>query len=299
MKTINAPSLQAILATAQPPLLLHVLPPESWASQRLPHARCACVYEVTFLDTVASLASDIASHIIVYGAGEPTLEAIAAAEKLTVAGYQNITIFSGGLREWIDAGLATEGTGLAVTPPNYQGQWRIDPTASVIRWTGRNLFNHHEGTVQLSGGQFAIAGDHLENGTFAIDMTSIACTDIPDQAMNQILLQHLANADFFLSSEFPEATFSVASAKPISTATLGTPNFMIEGTLTLRGVAQPIEFPALIALNDEGQLIAQAQLEIDRTRWGISYGSGRLFAWLGKHVVNDLVALHIKIKAIC
>jgi polyisoprenoid-binding protein YceI len=72
---------------------------------------------------------------------------------------------------------------------------------------------------------------------------------------------------------------------------------MIEGTLTLRGVTQPIEFPMLIALNDEDQLIAQAQFEIDRTRWGSNYGSGRLFAWLGKHVVNDFVALHLKVKA--
>lgn len=298
MKTITASSLQVLLAVNQSPLLLHVLPPESWASQRLPGAQCACVYEVTFLATVHSLAPDLARPIVVYGAGKSTLEATAAADKLTAAGYQNITIFSGGLREWIDAGLATEGTGLTITPPTYEGRWCIDSDASVIRWTGRNLFNHHEGTVELSGGHFTITGDQVKNGTFAIDMTRIACTDIPDQAMNQMLLQHLANADFFLTSEFPEATFTVSSAQPIPTSTLGTPNFMIEGSLTLRGVSQPIRFPALIALHGEDQLVAQAQLEIDRTRWGINYGSGRLFAWLGKHVVNDFIDLHLKIKAI-
>jgi len=44
-------------------------------------------------------------------------------------------------------------------------------------------------------------------------------------------------------------------------------------------------------------LTAQAWLEIDRTRWGVNYGSGRLFAWLGKHVVNDHIGLHLKIHA--
>jgi polyisoprenoid-binding protein YceI len=297
MKTITPEALQAALASPSPPILLHVLPEESWTQQRLPGSQCACVYEVGFLENVSQLAPDLATPLVVYGAGLPTLESAAAAEKLTAAGYLNVTDFTGGLTAWVAAGLGTEGTGEILATPNQNGTWHIDPTASIIRWTGRNLFNHHEGHLRLSGGSFHIENDTLQQSNFVIDMTSIACTDIPDQAANQMLLHHLANSDFFLTSEYPEAHFNATSATPILASTPGTPNYEIEGTLTVRGVTQSLRFPALLAINDEGILIAQAQLEIDRTRWGINYGSGRLFAWLGKHVVNDLVALHLKIKA--
>jgi polyisoprenoid-binding protein YceI len=80
-------------------------------------------------------------------------------------------------------------------------------------------------------------------------------------------------------------------------ATPGSPNFQITGNLTLRGVTREISFPAVIAASDADHVTAQAQIEIDRTLWGSRYGSGKFFAFLGRHVVNDLVALHLKIVA--
>jgi hypothetical protein len=44
-------------------------------------------------------------------------------------------------------------------------------------------------------------------------------------------------------------------------------------------------------------IAAQGHLEFDRTRWDVQYGSGKFFALLGKHLVNDLVQLHLKIVA--
>jgi hypothetical protein len=35
----------------------------------------------------------------------------------------------------------------------------------------------------------------------------------------------------------------------------------------------------------------------DRTAHGSHYGSGKLFRFLGKHLVNDHVHLHVKIHA--
>jgi polyisoprenoid-binding protein YceI len=109
---------------------------------------------------------------------------------------------------------------------------------------------------------------------------------------------HLASGDFFLTGQFPEACFTATSVTPITGATPGISNYEIESSLTLRGVTQGIRFPALLAVNEEGTLVAQASLEFDRTRWGVTYGSGRLFAWLGRHVVNDFIALHLKIAAV-
>lgn len=297
MKIISITDLQAALTSSDIPLLLNVLPEESWIRQRLPGSRNACVYEMVFIEKVGQLAQDLATPLVVYGAGLPTLESAAAAEKLVAAGYSNVADFSGGLTAWTQAGLAVEGTGDAPLKPSPDGVWHIDPEFSIIRWTGRNLFNHHEGTIKLGGGHFEIINETLASGDFTIDMTTIACSDLSDQGMNAILLQHLSSGEFFFTDSFPEANFILTSAAAIPEATPGTPNYEVAGALTLRGVTRNIRFSVTAAVNDEGKLTAQAQFEIDLTQWGVNYGSGKLFAWLGKHVVNDHVALHLKITA--
>lgn len=297
MSSPTPAALSAQLASSSPPLLLHVLPPESWESRRLPGSQCACVYEMTFLETVRGLAPDPATPLVVYGAGLPSLESATATEKLAAAGYTQVTDFAGGLAAWEAAGLPVEGSENLPPAPDFDGLWQVDPATSIIRWTGRNLFNHHEGTVPLSGGAFEVAGSKVTHAHFTIDLHRIACTDLADPDYNALLLRHLADRDFFETALHPEAIFTATAAIPIPDTTPGIPNYQIEGTLTLRGVTQPLSFPALIALNDDGQLTAQAWLEIDRTRWGVNYGSGHLFAWLGKHVVNDYIGLHLKIHA--
>ena len=42
------------------------------------------------------------------------------------------------------------------------------------------------------------------------------------------------------------------------------------------------------ALGADGQRITgHGQFELDRTEYGSHYGSGKLFRFLGKHIVND------------
>ncbi|MCE2694172.1 MAG: hypothetical protein LW645_07885 [Verrucomicrobiaceae bacterium] len=52
------------------------------------------------------------------------------------------------------------------------------------------------------------------------------------------------------------------------------------------------------ALTARGQrLTAQGVLDLDRTQFRSVYGSGRFFRFLGKHIVNDHIHLHIKLHA--
>ena len=37
------------------------------------------------------------------------------------------------------------------------------------------------------------------------------------------------------------------------------------------------------------------QFELDRTAYGSHHGSGKLFRFRDKHLVNDLIHLHVKI----
>lgn len=295
---MTAHELQTRLHTAQPPQLLHVLPAEVFAAARIPGSLNACVYETAFLDQVKALGLDLSALLVVYGAGDGSLDAATAAEKLRAAGYSHVQPFEGGLAEWQAAGLPLEGTGQLPQPPVPDGTYRIDTAQSVIRWTGRNLFNHHSGTVRLAGGEILLRQGQLASARFTIDMASIACEDLADPAMNALLLAHLRTADFFDTGHHPTAGFVAAAAERIETCTDGTPNHLLRGTLTLRGISRPLEFPVLIAAKDDGQhLTGQGVLELDRTAYGSHYGSGKLFRFLGPHLVNDHILLHVKIHA--
>ena len=295
---MTALELQTQLQSAQPPTILHILPEEVFAATRLPGSKNACIYENAFPDHIRKLALDPAAPVVVYGAGEGSLDAATAAEKLRSLGFTQVETFEGGLAAWTAAGLPLEGTGQLPQPPVPDGTFRIDTAESIIRWTGRNLFNHHSGTVRLTGGEIRVNQGQLGSARFTIDMASIACEDLADSAMNALLLAHLRTTDFFDTEHHPTAEFVANTAERIATCTDGTPNHLLRGTFTLRGITQPLEFPVLIAAKDDGQhLTGQGVLELDRTAYGSHYGSGKLFRYLGPHLVNDHIHLHVKIHA--
>jgi polyisoprenoid-binding protein YceI len=292
MKTITAAELKSHTGHA---VLIHVLPEEHFTQQHLPGAVNACVYEMVFLSKVAELVPDKSAAIIVYGAGAPSLDSAVAAEKLMKAGYTNVSDFRGGIAEWLQHGFPLEGAGPQVESASHDGVFEVSTDTSVVRWTGRNLFNHHHGTVKLAGGRIEIEQGVLKAARFTLDMNSIACEDLVDTAYNAMLIRHLRDDDFFAVDRFPIAEFVCDRAELLPTCTDGTPNYQLCGQLTLRGVTQPLSFPTVIAAADGDHLTGQAQFELDRTQFGSHYGSGKLFAFLGKHVVNDHIHLHIKL----
>ncbi len=294
MKTISITELKTQQATAT---LIHVLPEEHFECEHLPGAINACVYETIFVSKVAELVPDKTTPLIVYGAGGDSLDATTAAEKLAKVGYTNVTVFPGGIAEWRQHHLPLEGTHAEAGAATPQGHYELDTETSIVRWTGRNLFNHHQGTLKLSSGHIEVENGVLQSARFTLDMNSIACEDLVDTAYNAMLIRHLRDDDFFAVDRFPAAEFICDRAEPLQSCTPGTPNYTLHGSMTLRGVTQPLSFPAVIAAADADHLTGQAQFELDRTQFGSHYGSGRLFAFLGKHVVNDNVHLHLKVQA--
>ena len=232
-----------------------------------------------------------------YGAGGGSLDSAAAAAKLRHAGYSHVHDFAVAWPPGKRMADPLEGTGTHRRLRLPHGHYVIDTATSVVRWTGRNLFNHHHGTVALAAGALEIDHGALVSARFMLDMNSIACEDLTDPTYNALLLRHLGDEDFFDTTGIPPPSASIETAEPMPGATAGTPNYQLRGSLTLRGVTHPLDFPAVIAAADDDHLTGQAQFEIDRTDFGSHYGSGRLFAFLGRHVVNDHVHLHVKLHA--
>jgi rhodanese-related sulfurtransferase len=212
-RIIDALRLQDWLKRKEAPLLLDVLPEESYSQEHLPGAQRATVYEVSFLDQVHKLVTDLNRSIVVYGAGFESKEASVAAEKLLRAGFTDVWELAGGLEAWREQGFATEGK--PDTKDHAQpvsGAFRLDVEKSIIKWTGANLSNSHTGTLRFIDGVLQLRQGQLEDARLQIDMKSLACEDIKDAEINQILIQHLASDDFFDVVKYPIAKFQLSAA---------------------------------------------------------------------------------------
>jgi polyisoprenoid-binding protein YceI len=140
-----------------------------------------------------------------------------------------------------------------------------------------------------------IADGAIFGGEFIVDLTQLECVDLADSPMHDILISHLQNDDFFDVANHPKATFVITEACPTAELTPGSGNLQITGDLTMRGQTHSIEFTASSGLTDEGKAAAQASFPIDRTRWGILYGSGKFFHRLAGHLVNDHLEFQLRI----
>ena len=279
-------------------LLLDPLPKKRYERVHAKGAKNACVYEVTFLDQVASICDNKSKMIVLCGADAETHDAITAAGKLQREGYTNLTILEGGLAAWQKSGcpLAGEATDQGLQPEKQfaDGRYQIDLDASVIQWAGRNPNTTHWGTMRLSSGEVTVNSGEV-SGDFMIDMTSIDNINMAGDDLKQVLEDHLKSDDFFFVKRFPEARFKF-TAKPISDGqSSSSPNYHIKGELTLCGVTASQEFAASISHGDNGSLTAEAHFDFDRTRWGVIYGSTRFFKHLGMHLVFDHISLQLRI----
>ncbi len=294
--TLTPAEVHHRLENGTPFTLLDVMGEDCFADGHIEGAVRACVYETAFLEQVRGLHPDPEAIIVVYGTGAPSLSASVAAGKLREAGYTRVHELQGGLATWRSLGYAvTGGTGKPEKPP-LSGTFTLDTEKSLVRWTGRNLLNHHEGTVNFRSGHIAVKDGALDHAEFTVDMGTIKNQDLTDPSWNAMLIRHLVDADFFHVKQWPDASFVMRSAMPIPDATPGLPNFDITGDFTLRGQTHPIAFQAVIGESD-GVLAGQAEFDLDRTRWGAIYGSGKFFDRLAGHLVNDLIHLHLKILA--
>ena len=162
----------------------------------------------------------------------------------------------------------------------------ISPSESSISWVGRKLTGSHAGTVPIKAGEVVLNGETIASGSFGIDLAGVKVTDIPDSKNNAKLVGHLKSPDFFAAELFPTAQFTIDSAVPMAKPLPTGENTTIKGTLSIKGIAKQVEFPAQVAIKD-GVAEARGKAKLDRTQWDIRYGSGKFFQGLGDKLIYD------------
>ena len=275
---------------------------EHFKAVHLPGAVNVCVYEIVFLENMAKLIPDRDREIVVYGSGDRSLEALNAAEKLVNAGYRNVGMLRGGLNGWKALGYAVEGEDTAVLEravqalPFDDARYVVDTEQSIVNWFGRNKTTTHRGTLRFSSGEFSFNNGELK-GAFEVDMTSIKDIDLEGDPLQPYLIGHLRSVDFFFVDMFPRASFTIMSARRIEAVPASLPNFSVRGIFNLRGVKKEIEFLATASPLQDKEVKIEAHFDIDRTRWGVLYGSSRFYEHLGYHLVYHPVSLQLRLVA--
>jgi len=291
---IDLPSLRQ-RRDEQSAVLLDVRLATDFTTQHIPGAVNNCVFEVAFGERLADAAPDPTRPVVVYGAHPDSHESRMAAEKLDRLGYTEVLDFRGGLQSWIDANEPIEGTGETPSPvPTLEGTHEVNYTESRIEWVGRNLLNKHWGTVPIVQGNLRFDGGELVEGEFTIDLMQIQCADLAGDPLHDVLVSHLHSDDFFDVENYPTAHLSITGARHLDAAPGGC-NLHLDGTLTLRGQTHPVALAATAGMTPEGKAAAQASFALDRTAWGILYGSGKFFHRLAGHLVNDLIDFDVKV----
>ena len=293
--------LIALLEEETSTTLVDLLPPDHFEDQHIPGAKNACVFFVSFLDDLATIVPNKKGPVVLYGSSSRSHETKVAVEKMTRAGYQEIYQLEGGLEAWGEAGFVCEGGSDQVVEPQVSvslpnSTFTIDTNRSTIEWAGRNPNSRHVGTVEISEGVIT-SKEGSFSGTIEIDMNSIHNVNLEGDELQPVLEAHLKSDDFFFTSMFPKATLIIEEAVPIEHGTQTTPNFLVKGELSLRGVSASLDFDATVSLADENTLLLEAHFDIDKTRWNVIYGSSRFFEHLGMHKVFDLISLQLNLIA--
>jgi len=170
-------------------------------------------------------------------------------------------------------------------------KYSIDTKETVLKWEGSMVFGldeAHTGYVYLSKGELRIENDQLVGGEFEIDMRTI---EYKDKAEKNSPIQHLKSPDYFDVEKFPISSFVITKV-----ATLGGESIRVTGDLTIKGVTNPISFPAQMEFKD-GLVKANGKVVIDRTQWGIRYKSGKFYDNLADETVSDEIDLEMYIVA--
>ena len=181
---------------------------------------------------------------------------------------------------------------MAINAPGF----KLQPQLSTLGWEGKAVTHGHNGTMNFSEGELLVKGNAIVGGTVTVDMKSMKATDITDVAQQGKFVGHMSSDDFFGVEKNPISTFKIVSVAPIKGAAKEANNATITGDMTIKGVTQRLSFPAKVGVKG-GVAAATGKMTIDRTKFGLKYGSKSFFDTLGDKAINDTFDLTFNVIA--
>ena len=156
----------------------------------------------------------------------------------------------------------------------------FDTKKSIINWTGYGEVGGYSltGTINLKDAKFEISQDKIISGTIIIDATSINHND-------SNLKKHLKNEDFFNVTKYPTASLKITKS-----TVLKNKDIEVFGNLTIKETTKAISFK----MKETNQNYS-GKIVIDRTAFGVQYGSKSFFDNLGDQAIKNEFDLEFKL----
>ncbi|WP_025765270.1 YceI family protein [Dyadobacter tibetensis] len=189
------------------------------------------------------------------------------------------------------AGMFLHTAAFAETDGAKDKTLKVDTKNSKVVWHAKKVTGSHDGYVPITSGSLILDGEKLKGGTFLMDVKSLVVTDIKDNDMNGKLTNHLKSDDFFSVEKHPQAKLVITSATPT-----GGDKYNISGDLTIKGISEPVTFPATVKMN-AGKVQAEAKVTVDRTKYDIKFRSTNFFENLGDKAIMDDFTLDVNLVA--
>ncbi|MCI0637566.1 MAG: YceI family protein [Gemmataceae bacterium] len=164
-----------------------------------------------------------------------------------------------------------------VTPATmFADEFPLTGKNTTITFVGTKPGGKHDGGFKAITGAAVVEGKDLTSLKISleIDMESL-------WSDNPKLTNHLKSPDFFGIKSNPKTKFVSTKVEKAGA------DYKITGDMTMCGETKSLSFPATITVAG-GALNITSQFAIDRTKWGMTYGQGK---------VDNQVKLKVSVKA--
>ena len=159
-------------------------------------------------------------------------------------------------------GLFLSGTGLQAD------ELQLIKKDSAIEFVGSKPDGSHKGGFK----SFEVAAiadfEDPSRSSFNIQIDAKSLWSDADKLTN-----HLKNPDFFHVRKFPAIIFESREIVPVTDS--DTPKAVIKGDLQMLGKTVAMDVPITATVTEDSVEVV-AEFEIDRTKWGMNYGQGKI-----------------------
>lgn len=186
------------------------------------------------------------------------------------------------------------GTASGKDAKTYSGSVALTSQNTKMAWIGRKTIvagYEDAGSIDLSSGTVSMVEGKVTEVQAVIDMKSLKTLSTGKGEGQDMLTKHLSSADFFDVEKYPTSELKITSAKIASEAN-GVQTYDFSGTLTMKGITQPVNFSGNVTLNGSSAKM-ESEMKLDRTKWGINYGSSKL----ADSFIDDMFTLKVVANA--
>jgi polyisoprenoid-binding protein YceI len=161
------------------------------------------------------------------------------------------------------------------------GMWRLDAGRTTVGLRSKSMWGLApvKGVFGEVSGEGVLSEDGQVSGRLLVAAASI-------DTRNKRRDTHLRSADFLEADTYPHVVFTVESVTPSGDQAI------VAGKLRIRDRNRPLTFPARITASGDDEVGIEAEVEIDRSDYGLTWNQMGMASMKNTLTVNAVFVRH-------